>query len=121
MPNAPRQFQARPAQPRIDHRPASKVRGYDARHQQWAEAVKDRDCWLCVPCKAAGRLVPCRYADHSIPRHVAPERAYDLTNGSAMCSACHARKTHSDNAKYGSAAATTLTPAQQRARQQVGS
>jgi hypothetical protein len=111
MPTAPKRFNARPPQPRHDHRPASNVRGYDARHHRWAEMVKERDGWLCVPCKAAGRLVPCRYADHKTPRHI------DLSP--AMCAACHARKTAADTKRYGSASATVLTLSQQLARREA--
>lgn len=51
--------------------------------------VLRRDDWRCVLCDAKGRLE----VDHIIPVRLAPERAYDLTNLQALCTACHSRKT----------------------------
>ena len=52
-------------------------------------AVKRRDGWCCVTCKAAGRLE----VDHIKPVRTHPELAFDLSNLQTLCVSCHSRKT----------------------------
>jgi 5-methylcytosine-specific restriction endonuclease McrA len=39
---------------------------------------------LCARCARLGEVV-----HHVVPRHVAPERMYDITNCQVLCNRCH--------------------------------
>ena len=66
-----------------------------ARHRRWREAVLRRAKYLCEECKRYGRTdadgMPVRAttAHHIKPRETYPELQYDVSNGRALCDACH--------------------------------
>ena len=79
-------------------RPNAAARGYCSKaHKAWRLAVLTRDAWACVDC---GRVCHGRemHADHVKPISQGGER-YDVANGQARCSACHARKTLQEQRK----------------------
>jgi 5-methylcytosine-specific restriction protein A len=48
---------------------------------------------LCVPCKAAGRLVPATVVDHVVPHRGDPALFWDERNWQSLCKPCHDAKT----------------------------
>jgi len=48
-----------------------------------------RDGFLCVECRAPGRLE----VDHIKPVRTAPELAFELSNLQSLCARCHGAKT----------------------------
>ncbi len=71
---------------------------YDtARHKAWRERVLRRAGYLCEECRRYGRTdangLPVRAttAHHVKHRDEYPELQYDVTNGRALCAACHAK------------------------------
>ena len=80
---------------------------YDrARHKAWRAAVIRRAGGLCEDCRRFGRIgedgLPVRAttAHHVVPLEVAPERAYDVTNGRALCARCHNKRHPEKGGKY---------------------
>lgn len=67
-------------------------------HREWSAAVIRNAGGLCQECRRYGRTdkdgnpVRAVLAHHIVPRKVAPEKAYDLGNGQALCWACHNKK-----------------------------
>jgi 5-methylcytosine-specific restriction protein A len=59
-------------------------------HAAWSKAVKERAGWRCEECHATGCKL---YADHVLEIADAPHLALELSNGRALCSSCHGRKT----------------------------
>ena len=71
---------------------------YDrARHKAWRAAVIRRAGGLCEEGRRFGRLdaeglpVKATTAHHVKHRDAFPELQYDVTNGRALCEACHNR------------------------------
>ncbi len=68
-----------------------------ARHRAWAAKVLRRAGYLCEVCRRYGRLdqnglpVAATVAHHIRPLSECPERAFDVTNGQALCESCHNR------------------------------
>ena len=68
------------------------------RHIEWRKKVLRRAHGLCEECHRYGRLdadgLPVRatVAHHIRPIDAYPELAYVVSNGQALCSACHNRK-----------------------------
>ena len=60
-----------------------------ARHKDWAEKVLRRAGYLCEECKRYGRKTPATTAHHIKHADAYPELRYVLTNGRALCEACH--------------------------------
>lgn len=60
-----------------------------ARHREWREKVLRAGKYLCQDCRRYGRNVPATTAHHvqTIEEH--PELAYIVSNGRALCAACH--------------------------------
>ncbi len=71
-------------------KPGPEPRFDEARLRRWSEKVRARD-GACVDCGATENL----HAHHVVPKAEAPERAYELENGVALCESCH-RKRHPD-------------------------
>ena len=74
-------------------------RHYDtARHKAWREKVLRRARYECEECRRYGRRGPdglpivATVAHHIDPRETRPEKQYVLSNGEALCTACHNRK-----------------------------
>lgn len=62
------------------------------RHRDWSHAVIKRAGYLCERCKRYGRKVPAKVAHHKIPITERPDLAYKISNGEALCDACHNRE-----------------------------
>lgn len=69
-----------------------------ARHRAWRQKVLKRAGYLCEECKRYGRLdkngnpVAAVTAHHIQHLEDRPDLAYDVTNGQALCLACHNKK-----------------------------
>ena len=67
------------------------------RHRAWREKVLRRAGYLCEVCRRYGRCgpdglpVPATTAHHIKHRDEYPELQYVLSNGQALCEACHNR------------------------------
>lgn len=77
-----------------------------ARHKAWREKVLKRAGYLCQECRRYGRLdkdgLPVRAttAHHIMPLEEYPEKAYTVSNGIALCEACHNRKHPEKGGRY---------------------
>ena len=63
-----------------------------ARHLRWRELVLRRAKYLCEECARYGRTTPATVAHHIKHADEYPELRYDVTNGRALCAACHNRE-----------------------------
>lgn len=76
----------------------------EAKHRAWREAVLRRAGYLCEECRRYGRTdkkgLPVRAttAHHVKHRDEYPELQYDVSNGRALCEACH-NKAHPEKGK----------------------
>ena len=67
----------------------------DKKHLKWREAVLRKAGYLCEECKRYGRTdknglpVAATTAHHIKHRDEYPELQYDVSNGRALCDACH--------------------------------
>jgi 5-methylcytosine-specific restriction protein A len=59
------------------------------RHREWREKVLRKAGYLCVECAKYGRRTPATHAHHIKPRDQYPELQYTVSNGMALCGACH--------------------------------
>lgn len=80
---------------------------YDgAKHKAWRAAVLRRAGYLCEECRRYGRVdedglpVQAITAHHIKHLEDAPELAYDVTNGMALCARCHNKKHPEKGGKY---------------------
>ncbi len=80
---------------------------YDsAKHKRWRAAVLRRAGYLCEECRKYGRLdknglpVAATTAHHIKHRDEFPELATDISNGMALCQACHNRMHPEKGGKY---------------------
>lgn len=62
-----------------------------SRHRKWREKVLRRDGYLCQECAKYGRKTPATHAHHIRSVQDAPQLRYALSNGVALCAACHNR------------------------------
>lgn len=60
-----------------------------SRHRAWRAAVLRRAKYLCQDCARYGRRTPATHAHHIMPRELYPEKQYEISNGMALCHACH--------------------------------
>lgn len=89
--------------------PPKPARGEDRKRRRQArtragkafrEAVRQRDGYHCRDCgkpvrKTMDFLAPyAAHVHHLIPRHVAPEKRYDIDNAILLCSPCHLARHH---------------------------
>lgn len=98
------------------HRPTSREQGYDSAWDRVAKRRREIDHYLCQACLAIDRLTASTDVDHIIPLHVRYDWRLEIDNTQVLCRMHHRRKTRDDNLQYGSSTTTTLTPAQQNAR-----
>ena len=81
---------------------------YSSKHRKWREAVLRRAGYLCEECKKYGRVgadglpIPATTAHHIKHRDEFPQFQYDVSNGEALCEACHSRA-HPEKGKKGKA------------------
>ena len=68
------------------------------RHLEWREKVLRRAKYLCEECARYGRRTPATVAHHIKHADEYPELRYVLSNGRALCSACH-NKYHPEKVK----------------------
>jgi 5-methylcytosine-specific restriction protein A len=73
-------------------RPSAPRRGYGPRWRRARAAYLARHP-LCVPCKAAGRLVSATVVDHVVPHRGSAVLFWDESNWAALCKRCHDTKT----------------------------
>ena len=59
------------------------------KHELWRERVLRRAGYLCEECARYGRRTPATVAHHIRHLEEYPELAYDVSNGRALCAACH--------------------------------
>lgn len=64
---------------------------YTAKHRRWRAAVLRKDKYLCQECLRFGRRVAAQHAHHIKPRKEYPELAAVVSNGRALCAACHTK------------------------------
>lgn len=62
---------------------------HQRRHKEWREKVLRRAGYLCEECKRYGRTTEATVAHHIKHADEFPELRYVLTNGRALCAACH--------------------------------
>ncbi|MGE6324130.1 HNH endonuclease [Psychrobacter sp. NPDC078370] len=85
--------QAEPAKlKRIDNRPSSAQRGYDARWRS-ARLLFLNDNPLCKHCKANDIIMGADVVDHILPHRGNQELFWDQTNWQPLCYPCHSIKT----------------------------
>ena len=60
-----------------------------AKHKEWRAKVLRKDKYLCQECRRYGRNTPATHAHHVRSREEHPELAYVVSNGQALCTACH--------------------------------
>jgi len=68
------------------------------KHREWRAKVLRRDKYLCQECLRYGRKVQATHAHHVKPIEDHPELRFDLSNGRALCAACH-NKLHPEKGK----------------------
>lgn len=64
---------------------------WSARHRAWRAAVLRRAKYLCQECARYGKRTAATHAHHVKPRKEYPELQYDVSNGMALCTACHSK------------------------------
>ena len=69
-----------------------------ARHKRWREKVLRRAGYLCEECKRYGRRTPATVAHHIKHADEYPELRFIVSNGRALCNACH-NKEHPEKAR----------------------
>lgn len=62
---------------------------WSAKHRRWHDAVLRKAKYLCVECARYGKRTAATHADHIKPRKEFPELQYEVSNGRALCTACH--------------------------------
>lgn len=70
-------------------------RGYGHVWRKLRTQILQRDDYLCVSCRAAGRLVPATDVDHIVPKSQGGTDTPD--NLQSLCKPCHRRKTATEN------------------------
>lgn len=65
---------------------------WSPRHKRWREFVLRRSKYLCQECARFGKRTPATTAHHIKPRQEYPDLQYDVSNGMALCEACHAKQ-----------------------------
>ena len=60
-----------------------------ARHEHWRELVLKRAKYQCEECARYGRLKAATVAHHVKHADEFPELRYVVSNGRALCAACH--------------------------------
>lgn len=77
---------------------------HKARHREWRRKVLNRAGGICEECKRYGRLdadglpVQAVVAHHVLHADARPDKKYDVSNGRALCEACH-NKAHPEKGK----------------------
>jgi 5-methylcytosine-specific restriction endonuclease McrA len=64
---------------------------FTAKHKRWRAAVLRRAKFLCEECARYGRRTEAQHAHHIKPRKAYPDLATVVSNGRALCAACHAK------------------------------
>lgn len=67
----------------------SSVNYHDPRHQRWREQVLKKAGYLCQECARYGRRTEATVAHHIKHADEYPELRYVVSNGRALCAACH--------------------------------
>lgn len=68
----------------------ARMKGSDAAKRrtdkEWADAVKERDDWVCQKC---GKKDLNNHAHHRAPRSQRPDLRLEMSNGKTLCLDCH--------------------------------
>lgn len=70
---------------------------HSRKHLIWREKVLRRAGYLCEECARYGRRTPATVAHHVKHADSYPELRFVVTNGRALCAACH-NKAHPEKA-----------------------
>lgn len=70
-----------------------------AKHRAWREKVLRSAGYLCQECAKYGKRVPATHAHHIKHREDYPELQYVVSNGEALCLACH-NKMHPEKGSW---------------------
>lgn len=84
----------------MEEKGSAAQRGYGYRWRN-VRAAFLREHPLCAECMRRGRLTPATDVDHIKPHHGDPDLMWDEENLQALCHACHARKTASEDGGFG--------------------
>jgi len=76
---------------RPDRTGSTTKRGYGHVWRKIRAQVLERDAYLCVACKQAGRFVPATDVDHIMPK--SKGGTDELENLQSLCKKCHRTKT----------------------------
>lgn len=76
---------------RVDRTGSTTERGYGYAWQKLRKQVLQRDNYLCVTCKAKGRITEATDVDHIVAK--AHGGTDDWDNLQSLCSPCHREKT----------------------------
>ena len=71
------------------------ARGYGKQWQKTRRSALGRDSFLCVLCKAAGRMTAATDVDHIKPKSEGGDDSFE--NLQSLCGECHKKKTQADN------------------------
>ena len=61
------------------------------RHRDWRDKVLRKAKYICIECARYGKRTPATVAHHIKPRKEYPELQYAVSNGMALCEACHTK------------------------------
>ena len=61
------------------------------RHREWREKVLRKAGYLCIECAKYGKRIAATHAHHIKARKEHPELQYVVSNGAALCDACHSK------------------------------
>lgn len=76
----------------------SEVNYHKRQHKRWRELVLRRAGYLCEECARYGRRTEATIAHHIKHADEYPELRYVVSNGRALCAACH-NKEHPEKGK----------------------
>lgn len=94
IPDAPQRIQ--PLTSWRAEKKSSTARGYGYRWQKAREAFLAVASYLCVTCKAEGRIAAATVVDHKTPHRGDQALFWNRANWQALCKTCHDRKTASE-------------------------
>ncbi len=106
-PQRPVSHNAKPERPRVKWKPkegTTTERGYGHAWRKLREQVLKRDCYLCQPCKRAGRIAEAKEVDHIQPKSAGGTDA--VSNLQAICKPCHLLKSDSESGVQAAAVPT---------------
>lgn len=92
MPSLPPRLNQRTLSHALDSRESAARRGYGRRWRRFRLLFLS-DNPLCADCQANGKYVPATEVHHLVKVAERPDLMFDLSNGRALCHACHSVRT----------------------------